>query len=1076
MGLDLSDFQGHVTQATWNNIAASYSFAYVRSSRGGTTGTYNESNSTGTGAMRYDDLYFADNIARASAAGILTGFYHYDRADVTTNTGTDEADHMLQVGGNYMKPGFLLPVLDLEAGSNRNAADLTQFSLDFINEISAQKGIVPIVYTNSSYNNDEVTATLAFTNTSGSPHTGVRTYQWLARPEGDLLNGDPVAAAGYPDPYGVWDPNFTTKANSTDPAVKPWVFWQNGSQGISSAGTVDLDAANGNLEFVKDFLVPALWTSTTTGDWATIANWNSDNPAYVSTNTSTGPAPRLPNSLDTVRLTNTAAGMVTLSTGTQSIRKLYTQQPLNITGGSLTIGYIPGSGGLTDIPSEFAATVTISGSATYTPHTSQIDSGAQFIINGGTVKFSNLNLLGGSTVTIGGNATLSPYNNAGTSTITGSSSISLGSTANTLTISDGSAAVDVEIAVPIVGSAPLQKLGTGTLQLDGSNTYSGATNVSAGILLLAASNSLSGTSGVTTLMPSSTGGTVQLSNNISINRSLAIGGAGEPARQPAPRPGSIGALDNLSGTNTWAGSITLNGTGSSAGDPLLNQIGATAGILTVSGVIQNGTGTHLAKTGNGDVVLTGSSPNTYSGMTRVMGGRLILEKDFALGSAGSDTTTSGNTFQLAGSNSTIAFRAPASSPAGFTYGADEWIHLDGNGGGSAGLGQLDNLGGANTFAGKIGLSGTTVAGMINCSLGVSVGSLELSGGIYARSTSSLPRNITKLGVGTLVISGDSNAAPTNASDASLTASTFNVGAGTVQLKSPSPTTTNLPGVMTWKATGIGVLQVTSGLLQTSTVSATGGGVISLKSGGGKTLRVSTVTVGAGSKIDLTDNKMIVDYTSASPLGVWSGSYNGITGQIATGRADGTWTGPGIITSMTAALGGSGPITTVGVAEASDALGFTSGAKVWKGQTVDATTVLALYTYAGDANLDGRVNADDYFEIDSNYNKPQSAAGYFKGDFNYDGKINGDDYYLIDMNFDSQSGVFQGGAPLGGAPLAGVSVVPEPTAIGILALPALAALRRRRGRRTYAHGPSRPCYSGRDMAETTMLLIIFVASK
>ena len=67
----------------------------------------------------------------------------------------------------------------------------------------------------------------------------------------------------------------------------------------------------------------------------------------------------------------------------------------------------------------------------------------------------------------------------------------------------------------------------------------------------------------------------------------------------------------------------------------------------------------------------------------------------------------------------------------------------------------------------------------------------------------------------------------------------------------------------------------------------------------------------------------------------------------------------------------------------------------------------MYTYTGDANMDGKVDADDYFQIDSNYNKsgptPGSgtAFGFNKGDFNYDGHINGDDYFLIDSAYANQ---------------------------------------------------------------------------
>ena len=80
----------------------------------------------------------------------------------------------------------------------------------------------------------------------------------------------------------------------------------------------------------------------------------------------------------------------------------------------------------------------------------------------------------------------------------------------------------------------------------------------------------------------------------------------------------------------------------------------------------------------------------------------------------------------------------------------------------------------------------------------------------------------------------------------------------------------------------------------------------------------------------------------------------------------------------------------------------------------------MYTYAGDANLDGKINADDYFEIDHDYGHTDAGSiSYLGGDFNYDGKINGDDYFLIDSNFDNQTTPFNfanapdidGGPPL-----------------------------------------------------------------
>ena len=63
--------------------------------------------------------------------------------------------------------------------------------------------------------------------------------------------------------------------------------------------------------------------------------------------------------------------------------------------------------------------------------------------------------------------------------------------------------------------------------------------------------------------------------------------------------------------------------------------------------------------------------------------------------------------------------------------------------------------------------------------------------------------------------------------------------------------------------------------------------------------------------------------------------------------------------------------------------------------------MVMYTYAGDANLTGKITGDDYFQIDQGFASHGSLTGYFNGDFNYDGKINADDYFLIDRNYSAQ---------------------------------------------------------------------------
>ena len=89
-----------------------------------------------------------------------------------------------------------------------------------------------------------------------------------------------------------------------------------------------------------------------------------------------------------------------------------------------------------------------------------------------------------------------------------------------------------------------------------------------------------------------------------------------------------------------------------------------------------------------------------------------------------------------------------------------------------------------------------------------------------------------------------------------------------------------------------------------------------------------------------------------------------------------------------------------------------------GMSVDRSggAIVVKYTYEGDMNLDGVVNADDYFLIDRGF--ITQKGGYANGDLNYDGVVNADDYHLIDAAFLEQSGPLGvGEAPVEEAPAA-----------------------------------------------------------
>jgi len=158
----------------------------------------------------------------------------------------------------------------------------------------------------------------------------------------------------------------------------------------------------------------------------------------------------------------------------------------------------------------------------------------------------------------------------------------------------------------------------------------------------------------------------------------------------------------------------------------------------------------------------------------------------------------------------------------------------------------------------------------------------------------------------------------------------------------------------------------------------------LTAGGGKVIRTNALTIAAAATLDLNDNDMIVR----------TGNVTTISNYIRSARNGGAWTGTGL-TSTTAK-------TTNCTTLAATLNNKGDGALIketFAGQDVYNTDVLVKYTYDGDAQLDGVVNADDYFLIDAGF--ITQAPGYYHGDFNYDGVCNADDYFLIDSAFFAQ---------------------------------------------------------------------------
>jgi uncharacterized repeat protein (TIGR03803 family) len=135
------------------------------------------------------------------------------------------------------------------------------------------------------------------------------------------------------------------------------------------------------------------------------------------------------------------------------------------------------------------------------------------------------------------------------------------------------------------------------------------------------------------------------------------------------------------------------------------------------------------------------------------------------------------------------------------------------------------------------------------------------------------------------------------------------------------------------------------------------------------LIVAGLDIVAGATLDLSNNDMII--------------HNGNLTQIT----------PGIFSSSASTN------TTLAIELNNDGHGNTL-MTTFDNQPVTNTDVLVKYTYFGDANLNGSVDASDYIAIDNGFN--QNLTGWSNGDFNLDGKINGDDYTLIDNAFNTQA--------------------------------------------------------------------------
>ena len=202
-------------------------------------------------------------------------------------------------------------------------------------------------------------------------------------------------------------------------------------------------------------------------------------------------------------------------------------------------------------------TITVSGS---------VDANSLTFVSSGS---GNNTTLSGGNITLGGTTpfiTVTNIANTAATTQTISSNITLGANQTWTANSGGSTGTAaLTVSGQISGGFGITKAGNGTLTLSGSNSYTGATTVSAGVVNIRNNAALGTTAGSTTI---NSGAALQLQDNISVAEAFNVKSSGIS---------SNGGIRNISGNNTISGLITLDMT------TFYPRIASDAGMLTLSG-------------------------------------------------------------------------------------------------------------------------------------------------------------------------------------------------------------------------------------------------------------------------------------------------------------------------------------------------------------------------------------------------------------------------------------------------------------------------------------------------------------
>ena len=323
--------------------------------------------------------------------------------------------------------------------------------------------------------------------------------------------------------------------------------------------------------------------------------------------------------------------------------------------------------------------------------------------------------------------------------------------------------------VGIGGTTDILKTGTGSVFLNGANTFSGVVAVNAGVLGISNNASLGNSAGVTI----ASGAALQISNNITTpaGTPFTVSGTGT-----ASNPG---VLNNLSGTNTLGGAVTLNG------DSTINLV---AGSLTIGNlsVSTNLASNNLLVQGAGSLTLPAIQVGSLTGTqgTLVVNGSTVNTAggDSRIGGSGSNDASAVGTLDLnagaslnANANVRIgAFGTGALTINGGTYSQTGGTPSVGRFTGGSGVVTVNSGGVLNeAFAGSFLTIGNQGSGILNVNSGGTVNSTGNSNGIQINAGGG--NGIVNLATGGLI-----NTQAISSGGAAGGSSTFNFHGGTLR--------------------------------------------------------------------------------------------------------------------------------------------------------------------------------------------------------------------------------------------------------------------------------------------------------